>query len=400
MDLYTRKARWKLYLAIAGVVIVVISVLYTKYLTDKLAEEEVKKVEQLKTAYDQLSYAFEDLNAQCDFTFQSTFFESNTSVPILLVGPDGYLEGKNYGPEKDTNQLFLSQKLEALKAAGQQPRIITSPVGEIQLYFEHSRILKLLTYYPFIQLVLIGAFILFGYLAFSAARRAEQNRVWVGMAKETAHQLGTPISGIIAWLEHIKSIKKQDQELLEIVEELKKDVLRLELISDRFSKIGSAPELMAVNVYDELEKCRNYMEPRSPRKVRFEFPAPDSGNLQVFVNPHLFEWVVENLLRNSLDAMEGKGIISANVYQDDHYVYIDISDTGKGIPHSKFKTVFQPGYTTKKRGWGLGLSLTKRIIEDYHKGKIFVKESETGQGTTFTIQLPKKNPQAQNKKRD
>jgi signal transduction histidine kinase len=220
------------------------------------------------------------------------------------------------------------------------------------------------------------------------------------MAKETAHQLGTPISGIIAWLEHLRSIKEGDEELLEVVDEMKKDVIRLELISDRFSKIGSAPELEAVNVYDELEKCRNYMEPRSPRKVKFEFPEAGAGDVTVFVNPHLFEWVIENLLRNSLDAMEGKGVILASVYEDDNFVYIDISDTGKGIPQSKFKTVFQPGYTTKKRGWGLGLSLTKRIIEDYHKGKIFVKASEPGQGTTFTIQLPKKNPQAQNKKRD
>lgn len=400
MDIYKKKTRWKFYLAIAGIAIVVISAFYTKYLTDKLAEEEVKKVEQLKTAYDQLSYAYEDLNAQCDFTFQSTFFKSNTSVPILLVGPDGYLEGKNYGPEKDTNQAFLAQKLEALIASGQESRIITSPVGEIQLYFEHSRILKLLTYYPFIQLVLIGAFILFGYLAFSSARKAEQNRVWVGMAKETAHQLGTPISGIIAWLEHLRSIKEGDEELLDVVDELRKDVLRLELISDRFSKIGSSPELEAVNIFDELEKCRAYMEPRSPRKVSFEFPGVSYSEITVFVNPHLFEWVIENLLRNSLDAMEGVGVISANVYEDDENVYVDLSDTGKGIPHSKFKTVFQPGFTTKKRGWGLGLSLTKRIVEDYHKGKIFVKESEPGVRTTFTIQLPKKNPTAQNKKRD
>lgn len=399
MDIYKRKARWKLYLALAGVVIVVISAFYTKYLTDKLAEEELKKVEQLKQAYDQLSYAFEDLNATCDFTFQSTFFESNTSVPILLVGPDGYLEGKNYGPENDTNQVFLKHKLKELKASGQKPKIITSPVGEIQLYFEHSRILKLLAYYPFVQLVLIGAFILFGYLAFSSARRAEQNRVWVGMAKETAHQLGTPISGIIAWLEHLKSLKANDEKLIEIVDELRKDVHRLELISERFSKIGSAPELEEVNVYDELEKCRKYMEPRSSRKVSFDFPGPNAGDLKVFVNPHLFEWVVENLLRNSLDAIEGKGKITARVYDDSNYVYIDVSDTGKGIPHSKFKTIFQPGYTTKKRGWGLGLSLAKRIIEDYHKGRIFVKESELGKGSTFTIQLPKKG-QATNKKRD
>jgi two-component sensor histidine kinase len=390
MDIYKRKSVWKLYLALAGVAIVAISMLYTKYLTDKLAEEEQKKVEQLKTAYDMLSYSSGDEGSDCDFTFQGEFFNSNTSVPVILVGPDGFMEGKNYGEKLDTNTAFLKEKVESLKSDGQQPKVISSPIGDIYLYFEHSRILTLLTYYPFLQLILIAAFITFGYLGFSASRRAEQNRVWAGMAKETAHQLGTPISGIIAWIEHLRMLREGDEEVNEILDELGNDVKRLDLIADRFSKIGSAPELSPVNIYDELEKSRTYMQRRASRKVTFQFPNPaEHQPLTVKINSHLFDWVVENLLRNALDAMEGAGKISVQVYEDEKFVNIDISDTGKGISSSKFKTIFQPGYTTKKRGWGLGLSLTKRIIEDYHSGKIFVKKSLLNEGTIFTIQLPK-----------
>lgn len=390
MDIYKRKSIWKVYLALAGVVIVAISMLYTKYLTDKLAEEEQKKVEQLKTAYDMLSYSAGDEGSDCDFTFQSEFFNSNTSVPVILVGPDGFMEGKNYGEKLDTNVAFLQKKIESFQKEGQEPKIISSPIGDIYLYFEYSRILTLLTYYPFIQLILVAAFIAFGYLGFSTSRRAEQNRVWAGMAKETAHQLGTPISGIIAWIEHLRMIREGDEEVGEVLDELSNDVKRLDLIADRFSKIGSAPELSPVNIYEELDSCRNYMQRRAPRKVEFQFPDPTENEpLTVKINSHLFEWVVENLLRNALDAMEGSGKISAQVYEDEKFVNIDISDTGKGIPSSKFKTIFQPGFTTKKRGWGLGLSLTKRIIQDYHSGKIFVKKSVLNEGTTFTIQLPK-----------
>jgi len=236
---------------------------------------------------------------------------------------------------------------------------------------------------------LIAAFISFGYLGFSSARRAEQNRVWVGMAKETAHQLGTPISAIMAWIEHLKMMAGDNEAIKEVVTELGNDVNRLDLVADRFSKIGSAPDLEKVNIYEELESCRLYMEKRAPRKVAFNFPGLVTPPLYVKINPHLFDWVIENLLRNALDAMEGTGEINAEIYEEKEYVVIDISDTGKGIPSSKLKTVFQPGYTTKKRGWGLGLSLAKRIIETYHSGRIFVKKSLINVGTTFTIKLPK-----------
>ncbi len=390
MDIYKRKSRWKLYLAVAGAVIVLISMFYTKYLTDKLEQEEVKKVQQLKTALETLSQAMED-TMQCDVSFQTNFLSENTTVPILLVDEMGNpQEGRNFGLELDTNQAFLLQKLEDFRAENIEPIIVSTPWGSQHLFFEHSLILRLLKLYPILQFILIAAFIVFGYLGFSTSRRAEQNRVWAGMAKETAHQLGTPISGIVAWIEHLRALREDDAEVNEVLDELGNDVVRLELIADRFSKIGSAPELKPVNIFDELEKCRVYMQRRASRKVEFFFPQPtDFEPVIVQINSHLFEWVVENLLRNALDSMEGTGSISATVYQDPGHVFIDLSDTGKGIPTSKFKTVFQPGYTTKKRGWGLGLSLTKRIIEDYHSGKIFVKKSVLNEGTTFTIQLPK-----------
>jgi signal transduction histidine kinase len=195
----------------------------------------------------------------------------------------------------------------------------------------------------------------------------------------------------VAWIEHLKSIRAEDEEVTEILSELRNDVFRLELIADRFSKIGSVPKLEAINVFDELEKCRIYMQRRASRRVKFEFPNVEieRKDLNIMINPGLFDWVVENLLRNALDAMDGKGLIEAQIYEDKDYIYIDVSDTGSGIPPNKFKTVFQPGYSTKKRGWGLGLSLAKRIIEDYHSGKIFVKKSMVEEGTTFTIQLPR-----------
>lgn len=392
MDIYNSKSRWKWYLAIAGVFIVAISMIYTKHLTDQLAEEERKKIEQLKAATERLSISTNDESQfQCDVTFQLQFLESNTTIPVLWVNEFGEpVDARNFGETKDTSPVFQAKKLAAFKANGVEPIVVSTPYETLYLYFEHSFILTMLTYYPVVQFILIAAFIAFGYLGFSTARRGEQNRVWAGMAKETAHQLGTPITGIIAWIEHLRMLREDDEEVHEILEEMHSDVMRLNLVADRFSKIGSAPELKEVDIYQEMETCRVYMERRAPRRVTFEFPDPTSGPLMVSINQHLFDWVVENLLRNAIDAMEdGQGNISAEVYEDNRYVYVDISDTGKGIPANKFSTVFNPGYSTKKRGWGLGLSLAKRIIEDYHSGKIFVKKSVVNEGTTFTIQLPK-----------
>ncbi len=384
MDIYSRKSRWKLYLAIGGTVILLISLFYTRYLSQMLGEVERTKVENWALAMEQLTDPNRSLDE--DITLQSEIIKSNATIPIIIVNERGDVDDAvNFGPELDKNKDYLKREVQKLQESGFEP--IPSFAGTY-IYYKESKVLQQLRYFPLVQLILIIAFIGFGYMGFSAARRAEQNRVWVGMAKETAHQLGTPISAIIGWIEHLKITLPDNADSQEVVEELGKDVSRLQLVADRFSKIGSAPVLEPVNIFEELDQCRAYMQARAPRKVSFDFPDVQQEPVFVNLNPHLFDWVVENLMRNAIDAMEGKGEISARVYSEGEYVNIDLSDTGKGIPHNKFKTVFEPGYTTKKRGWGLGLSLAKRIIEEYHNGKIFVKRSEEGKGTTFTIRFP------------
>jgi Histidine kinase-, DNA gyrase B-, and HSP90-like ATPase len=389
MDIYQQKSRWKIYLAIVGVLIATLSMYYTNYLVKQLEAEEEKKVKIWASANERLSNAPPD-DTLSDYTLHTEILEANTTIPVILVNDGGGIDGvRNFGEEKDNDPNFLTsnelqQELHHIKANGGKP----IEIDGFNIYFKSSKILTLLKYFPLFQFILISAFILFGYLGFSNARRAEQNRVWVGMAKETAHQLGTPISAILGWIDHLKIMHEGDENTNEVIEELHKDVDRLGLIAERFSKIGSEPVLESINIYTKIEECKNYMQKRSPRHVVFDFPDPSLA-LMVKINPPLFDWVIENLLRNSLDAMDGKGSITAIIYEEERYTCIEITDSGKGIPANKFKTVFNPGYTTKKRGWGLGLSLAKRIIKDYHKGKIFVKQSIPNEATTFCIKLPK-----------
>lgn len=384
MDIYTRKSNWKIYLAIAGLIILLISLFYTNYLARRLADGERTKAQLLVQALEAVS---DTTDFEKDVTFQFEIVKSNQDIPAIVVNTQGKVDyGRNFGEKLDSDIPYLEKQLERIKESGPAPIIVPETYT---IYYKQSRILKLLTYFPVIQLVLLGTFITIGYFLFSSARRSEQNQVWAGMAKETAHQLGTPISAIVGWIEHLRITKEDDEEIQEVLQELDKDVGRLDLIADRFSKIGSAPELEKRNIYEQLEEIRAYMQRRASRKIKFDFPGLDHPPLYVKANAHLFAWVLENLMRNALDATEGKGTISAKVYEDKDFVSIDMSDTGKGIPAKKFKTVFQPGFTTKKRGWGLGLSLAKRIIETYHSGKIFVKSSVLNQGTTFTIKLPK-----------
>lgn len=389
MDLYDKKSRWKIYLAIAGVIILLVSLFYTQFLARHLTNEVKYKAELMGRAIIKLTAPIEKDAPAEDLSFYGELLQLNTSIPIMLTD-NGKVQGSEYAVNFGTNDVDkLNEELERMIKKGSEP--IVDPNTGVKIYYKEPAILNQLRLFPGIQLLLIAAFIFFGYISFSSSRRAEQNRVWVGMAKETAHQLGTPISGIVAWIEHLRILKEGDEEVNEILDELGKDVSRLDLIADRFSKIGSEPKLEVVNIFDELESSRAYMQRRAPRKVDFQFPDPAVAKvLHVKLNSHLFNWVVENLLRNALDAMGPRGTISAEVYEDDQYVNIDLSDTGKGIPSAKFKAVFQPGFTTKKRGWGLGLSLAKRIIEEYHNGKIFVKKSEENVGTIFTIRLPKK----------
>jgi signal transduction histidine kinase len=395
MNIYTRKSYWKWYLAAAGTGIVIISLLYTRYLATRLAEREDQQARQFSEAIKQITRSAQDSAlADCDLTLQLMVIEQNTTVPVVLLDEAGRIEAYRNIDDRNLEEMdtaLVRQALYRMIAAGADTiPIVLLPDIDKKLIYTHSNLLSLLEWYPYVQIFLIAVFIMFGYTGFSAARRAEENLVWLGMAKETAHQLGTPITAILGWVDALESGNEDDPANLEMLGELRTDIRRLELVADRFSKIGAQPELRAVNLYEQLEKNRQYMQRRAPRKVRFEFPDPLAEAPEIVqLNAHLFDWVLENLLRNAIDAMEaGAGLISLRVYKEPGFVCFDLSDTGKGIPSNRLRTVFKPGYSTKTRGWGLGLSLSKRIIEQYHKGRIFVKKSEVGKGTTFTVKLP------------
>lgn len=392
MNIYARKSKWKWYLAAAGVAIVAISLSYTRYLAQRLVEREQQQAQQFAEAMRQIGRTDVDLN--CDFTLPGRIIEENTTIPVVVLDEAFNIELYRNIDDRNHDSLAMEDvqaALDRMIAEGADTILINIPpdINKILIY-GHSNLLALLQWYPYVQLFLIAVFIAFGYMGFSAARRAEENQVWLGMAKETAHQLGTPITAILGWVEALKAVNEENPVNLEMLDELRNDVTRLELVADRFSKIGAQPELTPVNIYDQLEACREYMQRRSPRRVTFDFPDPAQHEpLRVGINAPLFDWVVENLLRNAIDAMEGGiGAITVAVYAEPGFVCFDLTDTGKGIPARKFSTVFKPGYSTKTRGWGLGLSLSKRIVEQYHKGKIFVKRSEVDKGTTFTVKLP------------
>ncbi|MDH3648726.1 MAG: HAMP domain-containing histidine kinase [Saprospiraceae bacterium] len=387
MDIYQRRSNWKIYMAIAGILIMFIVMTYSSYLASNLREGERNKAELFVKAAEALARDLQE-DPDKDVTFPFEVVQSNKTIPVIEVDERGNVKDHANFPE--TFELEdVEDQLEKIKRSGIEPIAFNGPGFQHFIYYRPSRLLTFITYFPLVMLLLLAAFMAFGYLGITANRKAEQNRVWVGMAKETAHQLGTPISAIVAWIEHLKLLSESESDKLDLLDELSNDVKRLELIADRFSKIGSAPKLERKNIFEELCKTKNYMQRRASRKVHFDFPSQNGSPLYLQINSHLFNWVVENLIRNALDAVGGEGEIKARVYEDGEYIGIDISDSGKGIPGSKQKMVFQPGYTTKKRGWGLGLSLAKRIVENYHEGKIFVKNSEPDVGTTFTIKLPR-----------
>ncbi len=397
MDHNDQRSYWKIYLGIAGIIILLISLVYTTYLAQRLQEGERNKALLLFNAYQ----TFKDADIDADVTLQLTIFENNKDIPIIVATDAGeVLFGKNFGIDLDTNRTFLQQRLNRLREKGPLPISLSDDSAKEYIYYQNSKLHELLTYFPLIQLLLLIAFVSIGFISINNARRAEQNRVWVGMAKETAHQLGTPISAIIGWIEHLRSSFPEGSAELnalkamqdEVLDEMQNDVDRLDLIADRFSKIGSAPALTSVDIYKQMREITNYIRRRASRKIEFIEPPMDTPPLMTEVNPPLFNWVIENIMRNALDAIEdGEGTLAWEVTGHNGFVEVDITDSGIGIPASKLKTVFEPGYTTKTRGWGLGLSLAKRIIENYHKGKIFVKYSKIGEGTTFAIHLPKKS---------
>jgi len=381
MILYTQKLWWKRMLFLTAVCIGIISLWYTHRLVQKLAHEEEKKVLLWANATKAL------LKSEGDFNFLLDIIKDNETIPTILVDDNGkYISSRNLDSIKSTDQKYIAEQLQIMMAQHEPIKILYDEKNHHYnyLYYKNSIILTQLKEYPYYQLTIISVFILIAYFAFSASRKAEQNQVWVGMSKETAHQLGTPISSLSAWINLIRETEKAAQE--ELLIELENDVKRLERITERFSKIGSAPVLKSENIGEVLSNSIAYLKPRVSEKVVFEL-FNDEPEATALMNIPLFEWVVENLCKNAIDAMTGEGKIVMKIVSEAEKVTIDISDTGKGISQSKFKTVFKPGFTTKKRGWGLGLSLAKRIIEEYHKGKIFVKESEPNKGTIFRIIL-------------
>lgn len=381
MNIYSKKQKLKLGLLILAVLIGVGIILYSGNLVSKIAEQERGKIEIWAESLKELSGI--DLDKQVSPTLYK-ILQDNKTIPVMLTDDyENIIDHRNLNERITKDSVLLYKELERMKEQ-HDPIIIDYTAGHKNyVYYKDSVLLTNLFYYPYIQILIVTLFIGISYLTFTSSRNAEENQLWAGMSKETAHQLGTPISSLVAWIELLK-LKKNDPKL---IEEVQKDVKRLETITERFSGIGSTPVLVKNNLYQILSYAVSYIQSRTSRKVEYILNFDRSRELLIPLNESLFEWVIENMCKNAIDAMQGKGKIIISVNEKKDRVFIDIQDTGKGIPKSQYKTVFKPGYTTKKRGWGLGLSLVKRIIETYHSGKIFVKTSDINKGTTFRIHL-------------
>jgi len=396
MDIYSKKQKWKFALIGFAVIIGISSLFVTNTLVKELKTEERKKIELWAQATKHLV----SLTGEGDYSLAIKVISENNNIPVILVDAcDSILENRNFQnctksdsffinlglitPQIIDNK-FLRSELNEIKEGGDEP-IEINIIGDKQwIYYKDSALLYRLRYYPVYQLGFIGLFMFIAYFMFSASRRSEQNKVWAGMAKETAHQIGTPLSSLMAWTELLKEKEGTEQ----MVTEMEKDIKRLETITERFSKIGSKSELQKRDIVSLVSQSIEYLKARMPVNTEFDIQIPGK-EIIIPLNSVLFEWVIENLVTNAVDAMKGKGKISVSITEEENKIVINISDTGDGIDRSIIKNIFKPGVTSKKRGWGLGLSLSKRIIEEYHKGSIFVMKSEKGKGTTFSIRLPK-----------
>lgn len=373
---------WKTLLALIAIFIVGATIYYSNYISKKLAVEERKKVELWVSATNNL------LTTE-DVAFELEIVKSNNDIPIILTDEkDSIIDSKNLDSFMlQTDKKYLNQKLKEFKAEN-EPVLWKNPIDTLQTnkyYYGKSELAKEVKYYPLIQLFIVALFIVITLMALRSNYRSTQNQVWAGLAKETAHQLGTPVSSLKGWVEVLRETNDKS-----ITDEIEKDVSRLELISDRFSKIGSKPKLEEVNIVSQIQSMMDYMKKRAGANVQFSLNNNTEDNhISAFISPPLFDWVIENLLKNALDAMEGKGSINVSIEDKAAQIIIDVADSGKGISKQNISKVFKPGFTTKKRGWGLGLTLTKRIVEQYHNGSIYVKQSEPGKGTTFRIVLNK-----------
>lgn len=392
MEFYRNNSNLKWIILAVSVVISVSSIYYTNVLVEQLKQRERDQVQLVAKA---LEYTSNDLENNITFITEEIIYKNN-SIPLILVDEEErivYHNNIDINPRWSDAQLQerLQSQFADMKGAYAPVEIVlrdpaTQEIfGHQYVYYKNSFLLTQLIAYPYIQLSVIAIFGFISYLAFNYSRTAEQNRVWVGLAKETAHQLGTPLSSLMAWIEVLRD--DPDIKNRGIVEELEKDIVKLRIVTERFSSIGSVPTLKAENIYLLVNNVVGYLQPRVSSKIHFEVYTL-SETIQAAVHAPLFEWVLENLCKNAVDAMGSSGTIAIKILRGGSgRVFIDISDTGKGIPKANIASVFKPGFTTKKRGWGLGLALAKRIIELYHDGRIFVKSSEENQGTTFRIEL-------------
>ena len=367
---------------LSAVIIGMGSLIYTEYLVSKLKVEERKNIQLWAEATRLISLPDTLQNVE----FLSTIIENNNTVPVILTDEsDSIIAARNFDSRKIADYRYLRNNLEKIKEQN-KPIVNKLENGHFNLiYYKDSIILRMLIFYPYIQLAVIILFILVSYQAFSSSRKAEQNQVWVGMSKETAHQLGTPTSSLAGWIEILQTKYPE----VSVTEELSRDVERLEKVTERFSRIGSKPSLTREDIVPIISRTVDYLRSRASSKINFVYDHSYKNEIIVPVNAALFEWVIENVSKNSMDAMEGIGEINIHITESEKHALIDISDTGKGIPKSAFNKIFNPGFTTKQRGWGLGLSLAKRIIEEYHNGKIFVRHSEVGKGSCIRIAMNK-----------
>ena len=368
------------FIAVA-MIIVIASGIFTNRLAEKLSGEETKKIEIWAEATRQLVLADENT----DMNFLLGIIEGNTTIPVIMTDEnDRMLQHRNIKVPKSNEESFFNKKIANLKEV--RPPIVVKLDADTRqyIYYDESSLLKRLHIFPYVQLGIIIVFLIIVILVFSSTKKAEQNQVWVGLSKETAHQLGTPISSLLAWTELLK-LRHEDDKL---INDMEKDVRRLSIIAERFSKIGSKPDLKKTDLTEAMNNAVSYMKNRSSNKVNITLHYPENELIAVPLNVPLFEWVIENLCKNAIDAMNGSGKIDISVKKNAKDVFIDVKDSGKGMDRNMYKAIFTPGFTTKERGWGLGLSLAKRIIEEYHRGKIFVKQSELGIGTIFRIILP------------
>ncbi len=393
MNWFDRIRNIKFLLIICAIFIAFLSLLTSNYLISDLKAGEINSVEVWAEAMRSLNSADENT----DLNLVLKVINGNNSIPVIVEDNNGnviaYRNVENEFSNKKDSVSQLNFIAKRMRQDGQFIKIdlpdVVNDDGSVtkdylNIFYDESLMLKRLEAYPFVQLAVVVIFVMVSIFALFAAARAEQNKVWVGLTKETAHQLGTPISSLMAWYQVLRETYPDDG----LIPEMQNDINRLERIADRFSKIGSLPEPKPEELNDVVARVASYMDLRTSNKVRIDVDMP-SDPVIVNLVPSLFEWVIENLCKNAVDAMEGAGFIKISVTEDTNFVVVEVSDTGKGIQKSNFNNVFKPGFTTKERGWGLGLSLVKRIVEQYHKGKIFVKSSELGVGTTFRIELPR-----------